>query len=152
MRYLVIVVLVIFGFVAYYRGWFEFSANNGPGDTQATASVTVNKKKFQNDVNEFAEKTRDQVNSITHPRQHPRPSATETTVRGQIDNVGQGKLTVRMPDDQVMDFGIAPKTEVFIGDRPGTMADLHKDDPVSVIYSNEEERPVAVSVTVENRQ
>src|SRR2546430_5414646 len=106
MRYLVIVVLVISGFVAYYRGWFEFSANNGPGDTQATASVTVNKKKFQNDVNEFAEKTRDQVNSITHPRQQPRPSATETTVRGQIDNVAQGKLTVRMPDDQVMDFGI----------------------------------------------
>jgi len=152
MRYLVIVLLVILGFVAYYRGWFEFSANNGPGNNQSTASVTVNKKKIQEDVNEFTEKTREQVNSITHPRQEPRPSATETTVRGQIDTVSQGKLTVRMPDDQVMSFGIVPKTEVFVGDRPGTMADLHKDDPVSVVYSNDEERQVAVSVTVENRQ
>jgi len=151
MRYLVIVVLVILGFVAYYRGWFEFSANNGPGE-QSTASVTVNKNKIREDVNEFAEKTKEQVNSITHPKQQPRPSATDTTVRGQIDNVGQGKLTVRMSDDQVMNFGVGPKTQVYVGDRPATMADLHKDDPVSVVYSTEEERPVAVSVTVENRQ
>jgi len=151
MRYVLFVVLVILGFVAYYRGWFEFSTNNGPGD-QSTASVTVNKNKIREDVNEFAEKTRDQVNAITHPRQETRPAATDTAVRGQIDNVGQGKLTVRMPDDQLMDFRVVPKTEVYIGDRPGTMADLHKDDPVSVVYYTEEERPVAASVTVENRQ
>jgi hypothetical protein len=152
MRYLIFVVLVVVGFVAYYRGWFELSANNGPDNAQSTASVTINKKKIQNDVNEFAEKTRQQVSSITHPQSQAKPNAAEATARGQVDSVAQGKLTLRMPDDQLLSFGIVPKTEVRIGDRLGTMADLHKDDPVSVVYTDDEDRHVAVSVTVENRQ
>src|SRR5438874_8144107 len=140
MRYLLIVVLVVVGVVGYYRGWFVVSTDNGPGQDQSTASFTVNKKKIQNDVNEFAEKTKEQVDSITHGRTPARHSVTEATARGQIETVGQGKLTVRTPEDQILTFGVVPKTVVQVGDRPATMADLRKDDPVSVVYTDDEEQ------------
>jgi len=152
MRFFVALLLVALIVVGYMRGWFQVGVNDGPNADQSTASVTVNKAKIHEDVTDIAQKTREQVNSFSNkPRAETSPNASEGTARGQIDNVGQGRLTVRMPDDQMMTFGLAPKTEIHIGDRPATVGDLQRGDPVSVIYSNEQEGHMATSVTVENR-
>ncbi len=151
MRYLLVLLLMVALVVGYFRGWFEFSANTDRDRNQETAAITINKNQIQKDVGQVTDKAREGVNSIW-ARSQPAPKTTETTTRGQIEDVGQGKVTVRTPDDKVLTFGVVPSTVVQVGDRPATMADLHKDDPVAVVHTDGEEQHVAVSVTVENRQ
>jgi len=152
MRYILVIVVVALVVTAYFRGWFGFGVNHDAGPSQTTASVTIDKKKIQDDVRDLTQRAKEEVGAITHARAQTPEKITEVTVQGQIMQVAQGQLSVRTPDDQVLKFGIVPKTAIQVGDRPGTLADLRKDEPVSVVYTDEEEgRRTATSITIENR-
>jgi hypothetical protein len=142
-------VLVVVG--AYFRGWFQFGMNDEPGNSATTASVTINKKKIQEDVSDLAQATKDKVGSLSKANAQASKDITESTTQGQVQKVAQGQLTVRTPDDQVMSFGVNPNTEIQIGDRPGTLADIKKNDPVSVRHAERDGRHQAISVIVETR-
>jgi hypothetical protein len=150
MRFIIALVLVLLVVGAYFRGWFQFGVNDEPGKSATTASLTINNKKIQEDVSDLAQATKDKVGSLSKASAQSN-GITESTTQGQVQKVAQGQLTVRTPDDQVMSFGVNPNTEIQIGDRPGTLADIKKDDPVSVRHAERDGRHQAISVIVETR-
>jgi hypothetical protein len=141
-----IILLVIVGFVAvvFWRGWLEFSVTNKGGQNETDATLTINKNKIKQDL--------EYLKNREHSVAKESKDIAETTDHGRVQTLGKDQLSLLTAEGQTLKVGIAPDTDVRIGGKAATMSDLHIGDPVTVVHVTRDNGLRAISITVGDRK
>jgi len=133
--------------VALVRGWVSVSWFSKESQDQAGATVSIDKNKIKEDVATVKNKAGD----LQH-RGDPQANlerGTETKVQGKVQAVSQKQLTL-MAGDQPLTLAVAKETDIRVGGKQGTLAEIHPGDRVTVAYVTLENRHIARSLRKED--
>jgi exosome complex RNA-binding protein Rrp4 len=132
-RFLLVALVVVLVGLAIFRGWVRFSWQDDSDQSQTT--MTIDKEKIKEDVRDL--------------RKQVLPK-TGSTVTGKVQTVGQDQITVVTNADKTVTLDIVPETKIRVGDRAGSLADVHPGDMVTMAQVHRENREVATSLTVKD--
>jgi hypothetical protein len=143
---LVVLALVVVAVTALVRGWVQFG--DAPrGETGAT--VTINKAKIEQDVATVKNKVKKEGDDVKGRVGDSSPKGNEqdrATIQGKLQTIGQDAVTLARPGDQPMTVRVTRETDIRVGGKQGTLADLRPGDSVTVGYVTLQDRPVARSL------
>lgn len=150
--------LLVIGFVGlgFYLNWFQLDRQSNA--KESTVSLKINREKIQEDTQTAAEKTREFGQTAVQKGNEAVKSAQDKfqdlsarqTTHGTLKeiNVDQSKFTLANADGKIMPIQVTDKTTI---ERDGVriaLNDLVVGQPVTVVYTTQENERVAESVRV----
>lgn len=144
----VLIVLVGIGALGFYLDWWKFQQTSHGGETDIT--LTVDKNKIKTDTRSAADRVR---NAGRDAKQQAEQLTGREAVRGKVISVDADKrmLTVARDKAESITVHTVDATTVKRNDETISLREVQPDQPVMVVYSTEEGKHIARSITVETK-
>ena len=129
-----VVVAVLVLAVAWYREWFTVAVTH-PGDDRTDIEVGVHRDKFHEDVDQLRKRVQ---------------KSAPTEIKGTLTTVNTSEKRVALQHDkETLTLEVGDGTQIHIGGRGATVADLRPAMKVTVAYTAHDGRNLAQSIRVD---
>lgn len=149
---LVLILLVIFVGVGFWRGWFSLSTRaTEDGDGQTDVTLSIDQEEMERDAEAALEATRREAREVG---EKIRAATDIRSVEGAVESVDpqQRTVTVRTEDNDVQTFRADENTELSRDDEPAEFGGISAGDTVIVVYREGEQRRVDSITIVEGER
>ena len=147
----VVVLLVVGCGVAYWLHWWRIDTAPSNTDGETTVKLTVDKDKMKKDVNAAQGTIEDDVDDLK--AKVGKAKSQGLLVEGTIQAIDPSKQTLTVMNDKNEEVAVRTDadTQIRVGDREATLADLKIGDSATVTYESAKGKKTAKSVTVKKR-
>ena len=141
MRVFILLLLVAIVGVSIWRGWLTFSRSDGENDSKVGVNVSVDRDKFNKDVNAV----KDRLDRDASPK-----AAAAGTFSGKISNLDSGNsiVTIASPENKQVTVELTADTRVRMGDRPATRAELRQGQEVRCVHAARDGRQLCEEIVI----